>query len=374
MEILEEEADISSDEDMIFEEEFKPSEDSTPLVTVHPPKRLAANGFPSPSDLTSPVSVLPKRQVISSTSFCNVVPSSSDIEGDALTVIRDEVLSPIDCLASALPQSESSTQILDDSSFPLSPSPVPIELPTPMVTIEPNPLLAQSNSNCDLIAIEHLEKNPRSDSPSIPSSAKELSYASVVNVGPLPKSTRNGNRIGFFKPYSHPPNSGKKIPVAVSGAVDPKKVASNNHITILKRLLNVSSQHTKPPSPVPSVSLKPDVNLSSPSLTLPSTSNPSGGKLSLSVYDIEPDGLNGKNRFEILNAIDESFSVLCDQDGAAFPIEPCTVGNHMIDICIPVNTNIQVAKVKSTQVQEKKSTSSSSCSQLLVLVRGTLGA
>ncbi|KAI3708114.1 hypothetical protein L2E82_37182 [Cichorium intybus] len=186
---------------------------------------------------------------------------------------------------------------------------------------------------------------------------------SLPKVGPLPKSTRNGNRIGFFKPYSHPPNSGKKISVAVSGVVDPKKVASNNHITILKRPLNVSSQHTKPPSPVPSVSLKLDVNLSSLSLTLPSTSNPSRVKMSRSVYDIEPDGLNGKNRFEILNAIDESFSVLCDQDGAAFPIEPCTVGNHMIDICIHVNTNIQVAKVKSTQVQEKKSTSSSSCSQ-----------
>ncbi|KAI3750471.1 hypothetical protein L2E82_21109 [Cichorium intybus] len=393
MEILEEEADISSDEEMIVEEEFKPSEDSTPLAIVHPPKRFGGNGFPSPPDLTSPVSVLPKRQVISSTSFCNVVPSSSDIEGDAPTAIRDEVLSPIDCLASALPRSESSTQILDDSSFP----PLP-KVPT---------LLAQSNSNCDLIAIEHLEKNPRSDSPSVPSSAKELSYASVVNdplflkflcglkFFDIPLELWTGDNLSMvpskigiplaFDTYTEDMclehtgrNAYARILIEIS--VDSnwtESVAVNtwDFIANAPTCLILPVEYSWKPSScvhckvfghsesvcaasissklVTDLSPKPNPNPSNskvakndqiaPPDDFTSFSDPTlylesfWGKMSRSVYDSDPDGLNGKNRFEILNAIYESFCVFCDQDGAAFPIEPCTVNLLREELAVTQN-------------------------------------
>ncbi|KAI3518366.1 hypothetical protein L1887_07015 [Cichorium endivia] len=44
-------------------------------------------------------------------------------------------------------------------------------------------------------------------------------------------------------------------------------------------------------------------------------------KANFAVYDINPVDLIGKNKFDVLNAVDESFSILCDQSGHVFPVD-----------------------------------------------------
>ncbi|KAI3724125.1 hypothetical protein L2E82_35892 [Cichorium intybus] len=61
-------------------------------------------------------------------------------------------------------------------------------------------------------------------------------------------------------------------------------------------------------------------------------STPSGSRVKpCSIYDINPEDISECNRFDILNALDDSFIVLCDESGHVSPIIPAPPPSDIFD-------------------------------------------
>ncbi|KAI3494515.1 hypothetical protein L1887_40736 [Cichorium endivia] len=111
-------------------------------------------------------------------------------------------------------------------------------------------------------------------------------------------------------------------------------------------------------------------DLSLLALELPPKLLPPAVKGSKSIYEFDPDDLRGKNKFDILNTLEDSFSVFCEPNGVAVPIVNCDSGTHSVsdlEAGIPsmVSSEVNVTSISSgdmgiekssTQVHEKIST------------------
>ncbi|KAI3749965.1 hypothetical protein L2E82_20588 [Cichorium intybus] len=62
---------------------------------------------------------------------------------------------------------------------------------------------------------------------------------------------------------------------------------------------------------------------------------------SSSIYDINMNDLNGSNRFDVLNSLDESFTILCNDSGLVSPITPPP--SHLLALHLQQNSLIPPA-------------------------------
>ncbi|KAI3708307.1 hypothetical protein L2E82_37474 [Cichorium intybus] len=252
----------------------------------------------------------------------------------------------------------------------------PVRIAPPAVTvscdaIETNVSNVHTPSLDAVNSCHPLVNNPGTEVIPSPAPSKNLSFASVVNG----KASKRRVPVKFFPP---PPddapvsipieNLKAAIPISTSSTLLPTVAevgkddqnAPAEEFTLVTRKIKKNFNHNAQKSPyvapvrtlpnygnLPLVISSPSDSNSSPnSHTLP-PSKPAGVKAVMSVYDVDSDKISGNNRFDVLSALDNSFSVFSDSDGSIVPIEPC-------DLLKEVNVPMVVAK--STEVQEKNCT------------------
>ncbi|KAI3502688.1 hypothetical protein L1887_30918 [Cichorium endivia] len=378
---------VSSEYEMILDEVSPNSGSAKLLEVIHPPPPSdVSSGFRSPSELISPVSVLANSVISCSTSFSDDSPlingASVDLEMETHNPVNPV---SIDLSVHLDHNSVLNVDIVDSNQFPplSSVSPMLLASPTHPVTFCPPvgapsllgspPRLKEPSASTPLVLVDNenaivtensLVNPPQAIPQTLPlppeifnpnSRSTEFSYAKVVKSNTssrrVPASSshyQNSTRGGNKKNH----NGQKLISIGAGkqtrnpeGDMDGKVTKSTPEVQILQRSKNHSSHNcssgvSPTPPPPPFLNSSVSVNSKTPQTTGPSSPVSVGVKRPASIYDFDPDGLAGKNKFEALNSIDESFNVLCEADGRVFPVEPLLKPSALHSIGIDLLSNV----------------------------------
>ncbi|KAI3515903.1 hypothetical protein L1887_14808 [Cichorium endivia] len=231
--------------------------------------------------------------------------------------------------------------------------------PTPLAIFHPPNALMQIVET--KVALPSLLGSPPTSTPHITVSSSDLAI-SIAESSPQAQLSSNSLNV-----CSDPPVN----PVNIDSSImppSPKRPLSSD---------SQSAQNIAPPLRIAAAQhqiLSPVDAISSP------ISKPSDSLALNLIYDLNPDDFSGKNQFDILNAIDDSFSAFCEPNGLASSIMDCENNsssglklagdnlrappqNSSLNLCNSSNSGSSNCsrmdiEGKKTQVQESPSTTS----------------
>ncbi|KAI3515859.1 hypothetical protein L1887_14764 [Cichorium endivia] len=146
--------------------------------------------------------------------------------------------------------------------------------------------------------------------------ASLLSPSDELNFPPLPKPAAQAP-VNISPLQFCPNRRGKQSRTTQVGDINVQKLVTPVVQADLKRKASLDASGSRYSKPYPSSQSPPSVlsNGSKPSSLIP------GSKKLLSIYDLDPDELCGKNKFDVLSSLDDSFPVLCESSGIVHPID-----------------------------------------------------
>ncbi|KAI3494520.1 hypothetical protein L1887_40733 [Cichorium endivia] len=350
----------SSDEDMPTADANTLMGSSTPLAIVHPSKCIDGKDFLRLSDLTSHVSVLQKEQAICTT-------SSSDVSGLDMGVCE---------FGQSSVAMASEKKKLDDTKE----MSVACELPPPLLDANAYPPLPKAVGQTVIpfvqqivktkITLPSLLRSPPTSTPPPSVKNKKITNDAARKTPPAGQNSfsfRNRNRRTQVKPYNSKPSLSQKKNSLHSNPVEhhfkSNLPLSKPGVSILKRPLSSDSRNAQNIAPLLRIAAAQQQISSTVDATSSPTSKPVASLALNSIYDLKPDDFRGKNQFEILNAIDDSFSVFCEPNGLASPIVDCE--NNSSSGLKPAGDNLS-AQSQNSSLNFSNSTivGSSNCSKM----------